>query len=172
MCKWYKEMDCYLLTDTTPTQKYNFDKIVQRAQLEQSFRNYAAVFDKVKLVISDSQAKEHFLNFPHISIAKKSFEEADLLNLLRNSKSEAVFIGYTNLVDFPISILSKMLQTYNNEMFMGYDSKPSKSHSLSFGIYNKSMIPALEKSHKAVQIQDKKRFKYLSIPESVKAVFL
>lgn len=174
MCKWYKEMDCFLLTQTTQKQKHTLDKIAQRAMLEQSFRNYAAVFDKVKLVISESQAKEHFLNFPFVSHSKNSSDEFDLLPLLKNANSEAVFIGHTNLVDFPISILVELIKSYNNEMFLGYKSPSTSSQKLNFGIYNKSIIPTLEKtaSPQIRKVADTRRFKFLSVPEAVQAVFL
>ncbi len=151
MCKWYNEMDCYILLPTEPQNSFNTDKINRRQLLESSFRNYAAVFDKVKIVIPDSQAKDHYLNFPHICNPQQTSSHPDLSAIFYNATSDAIFIGHADMVDFPISLLTNLVKSYNGELFLGYDSNKSQKKNIQFGIYNKSLIaktsqPALSNS--------------------------
>ena len=44
MCKWFKEMNCYILAGGEEDKKVGSSSLLRRAKLEKSFRNYAAVF--------------------------------------------------------------------------------------------------------------------------------
>ena len=171
MCKWYKEMDCYILMPQQSEPKYTTDKIAQRAQLETSFRNYAAVFDKVKIVIDNSQEKEHFLNFPYVCHSQKSDTELNLSTLISDATSDAIFIGHGDLVDFPISILADLLKAYNGEMFMGYKSAKQNPHQVQFGIYHKSLVSKISKGKTDTSLEavESEAYKLLPLPKSAEA---
>ena len=165
MCKWFKEMDCYLFLNDNSPGRFKMDKITQRAKLESSFRNYAAVFEKVKIVINESQIKEHYLNFPYIVHTDNRNVSLNLSTLLEDATSDAIFVGHTNLVDFPISILANLIKSYNGEMFMGYNSPKHNTDLLPFGIYHKSII---SQQSEPIKIDSLKSDSYtlLPIPES------
>ncbi len=173
MCKWYKEMDCYIVIPSQPASKFTTDKIVERALLEQAFRNYAAVFDKVKIVITKSQAKEHYLNFPHICHSDKSATQVDLNKLLTDADSDAIFVGHTEMGDFPISLLANLLKSYNGELFMGYKSNLTQSSKLQFGIYSKAIVSksSISLSKLSIDSLDKKSYRLLPLPESTDSIF-
>ena len=173
MCKWYKEMECYIVVPTQPAGKFTTDKIAERALLEQSFRNYAAVFDKVKIVITKSQAKEHYLNFPHICQSDEYVTKVDLSKLLTDANSDAIFIGHTEMGDFRISLLANLLKSYNGELFMGYKSDRPHLNKLQFGIYNKALVSKCSNLQREIAIDslDKESYKLLPLPESSDSVF-
>ncbi len=173
MCKWYKEMSCFLIVPKQPESIFKTDKIVQRAKLEQSFRNYAAVFENVKLVLTHSQAKEHYLNFPHICCTDNSDPTSYLSRLINYTVSEAVFIGHTDIGDFPISILANLLKAYNGELFMGYKSNNQQFNQKQFGIYHKNLISTITDSKEEIELDslDKNRCRLLPFPKTVDFFF-
>ena len=134
-------MNCYILAGGEEDKKVGSSSLLRRAKLEKSFRNYAAVFDKVKLVIKEKQAKEDYLNFPHICDENEtSHSSARISRALQDADSDAVFIGSADIYDFPISLLSKLIKEYNGELFLGYVSPQSDGNSQPlFGIYHKKM---------------------------------
>lgn len=139
MCKWFKEMDCYVLAGEETRPKHGLSPFDKRAKLELSFRSYAAVFDKVKLVIKKKQAKEEFLNFPHLCNEEENNQTVvSIAKAVKDAKSDAIFIGSTDIYDFPLSLLARLLKTYNGETFLGYTSPTDTNSSQPlFGIYNK-----------------------------------
>jgi len=157
MCKWFKEMDCYLLTGEETRSKHRLTPFDKRAKLELSFRSYAAVFDNVKLVIKKQQAKEEFLNFPHVcEKGEKNQSVVSIAEAVEDAKSEALFIGSTDIYDFPLSLLARLLKSYNGETFLGYAS-PSDTNSSQplFGIYNKKFAKnILKKNDEDITIED------------------
>lgn len=139
MCKWFKEMNCYILTGDESEPMSRTSSFDRRMKLEHSFRNYAAVFDKVKLVINKEQEKDEYLNFPHVcNETGKKHSTVDIARALEDADSDAVFIGTTDIYDFPLSLLAKLLKEYNGESFLGYVSdRDGGSPQPLFGIYNK-----------------------------------
>ena len=55
MCKWFKQMSCYILAGGEENPFEDFQKEGDSTRLEKSFQNYARVFDRVKLVIKEDQ---------------------------------------------------------------------------------------------------------------------
>ncbi len=170
MCKWYNEMNCYVITSADTDIVRKTDKIEQKALLEQAFRNYAAVFDKVKIVISPSQAKEHYLNFPHLIQEQNSNQPDSFHSLVKDATSEAIFVGHSDFYDFPISLLANLIKSYNGELFMGYKSKSLIPTQPLFGIYHSSLFKQPEVI-KNIDTMDKKSFKLLPLPESTLHLF-
>ncbi len=170
MCKWYKEMNCYIVATAEIDSLSKTDKIEQKALLEHSFRNYAAVFDKVKIVISKSQAKEHYLNFPYIIQDENSTEPNRLQTLATDATSEAIFVGHSAFYDFPISLLANLIKSYNGELFMGYKSENQKLNQPPFGIYHTSLFTHKEKLN-SFETMIKKSYRLLPLPESTLLLF-
>lgn len=165
MCKWYNEMNCYVIASEQQVGNTSIDKITQKALLEQAFRIYASVFDKVKLVISPSQVKEHYLNFPYIVQDENSVQPDNLHSLASDATSDAIFVGNADYYDFPISLLANLLKSYNGELFMGYQSENLKPIQPHFGIYHKSLFANSQKSQPIGSL-DKKSYRLLPLPES------
>lgn len=139
MCKWFKEMSCYILAGGEDNPKDDFLKIGEITRLEKSFRSYAAVFDKVKIVIKNDQAKEKYLNYPHICDEQELKSAAvGVEAALKDANTEAVFIGRSDINEFPLSLLVKLVKSYNGEAFMGYVNK-NNNHQPLFGIYSKEL---------------------------------
>ncbi len=170
MCKWYKEMNCYVIASAETVRLNKMDKIEQKALLEHSFRNYAAVFDKVKIVISKSQAKEHYLNFPYIIQDENSTEPNSLQSLADDATSEAIFVGHSAFYDFPISLLANLITSYNGELFMGYKSENQKPNQPLFGIYHTSLFSQKEKLN-SFETMIKNSHRLLPLPDSTLHLF-
>ena len=169
MCKWFKQMSCYILAGGKDNPKDDFLKIGDVTRLEKSFRSYAAVFDQVKLVIKKDQAREKYLNYPHIcDEMDQSDSGVGVTAALRDADSEAVFIAASDINDFPLTLLVKLIKNYNGESFMGYVDKTDKHQPL-FGIYHKNIVEKLNNKLSLKSLADlpKKDIKLLELPESV-----
>ena len=144
-------------------------KIGEVTRLEKSFRSYAAVFDRVKLVIKKDQAREKYLNYPHIcdELAQND-SGAGVTAALKDADSEAVFIGASDINDFPLALLVKLIKNYNGESFMGYVDKTDKHQPL-FGIYNKNIVEKLNNKLSLKSLSDlpEENIKLLELPENV-----
>jgi molybdopterin-guanine dinucleotide biosynthesis protein A len=165
-------MNCYILAGGEDNPKDDFLKIGDISRLEKSYRSYAAVFDKVKIVIKKDQAKEKYLNYPHIcdELDKKS-AAAGVEAALRDANSEAVFIGSTDINEFPPKLLYELIKSYNGEAFLGYIDKTNKHQPL-FGIYNKGLGSKISVSgDKKIDISEfgDDNIKLLNLPENIDA---
>ncbi len=139
-------MECFILAGGENQQKRYLKKVGEITQLEKSYRRFAAVFDRVKLVIKKEQAKEHFLNYPYVCDKQDVKEPViGVETALQNASSDAVFIGSADISDFPLKLLMELINNYNGESFMGYyASEPGQSDYQScFGIYNKKLLTKL-----------------------------
>ncbi|MFQ5454533.1 MAG: hypothetical protein ACE5D6_10160 [Candidatus Zixiibacteriota bacterium] len=175
MCKWFKEMNCYVLAGEGNNQKQDFNYIGDITRLEKSFRNYAAVFENVKLVIKNEQAKEHYLNYPHICDEAVSYSHViGVATALKDAESDAVFIGSSNIANFPLELLVNLIKNYNGESFLGYFDKKNESSNCQFlfGIYHKKLSQKIGYNiNEAVSIDDlvKDNFKLIPLPKGVDA---
>ena len=158
MCKWYKEMNCYIIARPDNKTKKSVSAFDQRAKIEHSFRQYAAVFSKVKLVVEPEQEKDIFLSFPRLIDESQSLKNRiSLKKAFADADSDAVFIGTTDINDFPISLLSNLIKKYNGEKFLGYKiGDEDKSGQQLFGIYKNSTdnhsVDALDFSDEGVTL--------------------
>lgn len=165
MCKWYKEMNCYVIARPDNKTKKSVSAFDQRAKIEHSFRQYAAVFSKVKLVVEPEQEKDIFLSFPRlIDESQTAKSRLSLKKAFADADSDAVFIGTTDINDFPISLLSNLVKKYNGEKFLGYkidDDEKSGQHL--FGIYKNS-----DENHAVDALDfDDADVKLLTLPEDI-----
>ena len=138
----FKQMNCYILAGGEKKSERDFASSGDLTHLEKGYRRYAAIFEKVKLVIKKTQAKEHYLNYPHIcDHTEQGGAAVGLETALKDSGSDAVFIGSSDLVDFPLELPVNLIKNYDGETFLGY--RLSKGKELSqplFAIYSKSRL--------------------------------
>ncbi|MCP4686072.1 MAG: hypothetical protein GY867_11605, partial [bacterium] len=62
----FAEMDCFVLAGGRSNPGEDFQPAGDLTRIEKGYRRYAAVFEKVKLVLKKDQATERYLNYPHI----------------------------------------------------------------------------------------------------------
>lgn len=170
MSKWFKEMDCYVLAGGEENPKRDFDLLGELTRLEKSFRSYAAIFEKVKLVIKEKQAREKYLNYPYVcDIDETPKATVGVATALEDADSDAIFIGTSDISDFPISLLANLVKNYNGEAFLGYVDKNNKHQPL-FGIYNKKVKSKIEKTGQlSLENLEEDEIKLLELPENFDA---
>ncbi|MEA1981855.1 MAG: hypothetical protein U9N54_12930 [candidate division Zixibacteria bacterium] len=142
MTEQFKAMSCYILAGGKNYQE-DFVPTGDLTRLEAGYRRYAKIFEKVKLVIKKDQAKEHYLNYPHVldKSDRKNFS-VGVETALKDAKCDVVFIGSSDLLDFPLEWPVNLIKDYQGESFLGYliPDKNDNSKKHLFGIYNKKVI--------------------------------
>ena len=142
----FREMDCFLLAGGKNNQERDFQPDGDLTRLERGYRRYAAVFERVTLVLKKDQAREHYLNYPYVCDessehgAVHGIEEA-----LRRSGSDAVFIGSSEITDFPLGLVVDLVNKYQGESFLGYEGNSQGAQPL-FGIYSKKLVEAMNQA--------------------------
>jgi len=166
-------MSCYILAGGEENQFEDFQIEGDSTRLEKSFQNYAKVFDRVKLVIKEDQAKEKYLNYPFVCDQLAGNKAViGVAAALEDAKTDAVFIGTSDMSNFPLKLLVNLVKSYNGESFLGYVDKENNQKPL-FGIYNKRLSDKLDISGELSLddlIVDDARF--LEIPEDIDADYL
>ncbi len=145
MTEQFKTMNCYILAGGKNHQD-DFSPLGDLTRLETGYRHYAKIFDKVKLVIKKDQAHEHYLNYPYVldQNEKKHFS-VGLEAALEDAKSDAVFIGSSDIFDFPLDWPVNLIKNYQGEPFLGYlvPDKEDENKKHLFGIYSKKALSDL-----------------------------
>jgi len=142
-------MDCCVLAGGRSNPGEDFLPDGDLTRLERWYRRYAAVFETVKLVLKESQATEHYLNYPYI--VDDEPEQSMVVGIraaLKNADSDAVFIGSSDITDFPLELIVNLVKQYKGELFLGYTGgpeEPSTGQPL-FGIYHKRLVEQLDDS--------------------------
>jgi molybdopterin-guanine dinucleotide biosynthesis protein A len=152
----FREMSCFLLAGGKRNRTEDFLPEGELTRLESGYRRYAAVFEKVTLVLKEDQAKERYLNYPHVCDEKPGWSAMyGIEAALRSSESDTVFIGSSEITDFPLELLVMLVRNYRGESFLGF-SAPGSDRSCQplFGIYNKKLVEKLEASidHDAAEL--------------------
>jgi len=143
----FAEMDCFVLAGGKSNESEDFQRVGELTRLEKGYRRYAAVFEKVKLVLKKDQATERYLNYPHICDEVSDRDAViGIKAALEQSDSEAVFIGSSDIVDFPLELAAELVKSYNGELFLGYrdDSGEADSYQPLFGIFSKRLAGHLD----------------------------
>lgn len=169
MCKWYNKMTCYILAGGEKNPQIDFKSEGDLTRLEKTYRNYAKVFDRVKLVIKEDQAKERYLNYPHVCDSdKKQGSLVGVSAALADATTEAVFIGSSAISDFPPQLMVELVKNYNGEAFVGYAFDDNKTQPL-FGIYNKKLSDRLnlEELENLEDLLDPDDMKLLALPDEI-----
>jgi molybdopterin-guanine dinucleotide biosynthesis protein A len=143
----FAEMDCFVLAGGKSNQAEDFQPAGELTRLEKGYRRYAAVFEKVKLVLKKDQATERYLNYPHI--CDDSSDRGAVFGIaaaLKQSESDAVFIGSSDIADFPLQLAAELVKNYDGELFLGYgdDSSQPGKHQPLFGVFSKRLVDHLE----------------------------
>jgi len=165
-------MSCYLLAGGRSNPSDDFSEKGELTQLEATYRRYAAIFESVKLVIKKDQAKEHYLNYPHV------IDESDnrhfaigIETALKDARAEAVFVGSSDFHNFPLDLPVHLVKSYEGESFLGFsESSLNNDNQHLFGIYSTEMLPDIIK---VAQLPNDKgsdvirsQGKFISVPES------
>lgn len=145
MPQQFRQMSCYLLVGGKSNNSEDFSKQGELTRLENTYRRYAAIFDNVKLVIKAKQAKEHYLNYPHvIDNSDRQHFAVGLETALNDATSDAIFVGSSEVFDFPLELPVHLVKNYNGESYLGFsDEDKSDDKQLLFGIYNRAMLPEI-----------------------------
>jgi len=148
MEKLISRMDCYVLAGGKSNPSEDFQPDGELTRLEKGYRRYAAIFDRVKLVLKKDQAREKYLNYPYI-LDDDSNQSAviGVRAALKQSNSEAVFIGSSDISSFPLELVVDLIRQYQGESFLGYcDSSSSEKSQPLFGIFHQSLTEHLDKA--------------------------
>ncbi len=142
MAKPFKQMNCYILAGGEKNRERDFSSQGELTRLETGYRRYAAIFDKVKLVIKEDQAREHYLNYPHVCDASDRRDPVvGLQAALDDTGADAVFIGSTEVTDFPLELPVNLIKNYNGEPFLGYRIPEMDENSQPlFAIYSRKFL--------------------------------
>jgi molybdopterin-guanine dinucleotide biosynthesis protein A len=148
MTNRYAEMDCFVLAGGPQNPSRDFEPDGELTRLEKGYRKYAAVFEKVKLVLKREQATERYLNYPHVCDLKdESSAVIGVVTALGQAESDEVFIGSSEITDFPLDLIVDLVDQYDGELFLGYaaDSATSRPQPL-FGIFSTRLLAHLDQS--------------------------
>ena len=139
-------MTCFILAGGKDNGRKDFTSVDGLPRLEKGYRRYAAVFEKVKLVLKAEQAREKYLNYPYVCDDEPDHNVlAGVRTALNSAGTEAVFIGSSEIIDFPLELLVNLVRNYRGESYLGYcrDDGDAGSSQPLFGIYNKRLAPKL-----------------------------
>ncbi len=144
----FAEMDCFVLAGGRRNLAEDFLPVGDITKLEKGYRRYAAIFEKVILVLKKDQAVERYLNYPHVCDERS--EQAAVVGVrtaLEQAGSDAVFIGSSEFHDFPLELAVELVNHYNGELFLGYcDREQSGKHQPLFGIFSRKLKDCLSGS--------------------------
>lgn len=150
----FAEMDCFLLAGGQDNEKRDLKRDGDITRLERSYRRYAKVFEKVKLVLKQNQARAPYVNYPHICDDENTHGAAvGVKTALRKAHSDAVFIGTTDLVDFPLELAAELVKRYNGELFLGYQGwldDDSDGRPL-FGVFSRELVKFLDAGDRSLE---------------------
>lgn len=143
MANRFTQMDCFILAGGAQNPTRDFEPEGDVTRIENGYRRYASIFEKVRLVLKPEQATERYLNYPHVcDDDPRPSPAVGLITALHNSQSEAAFIGSSEIRDFPIDLVVDLVNSYNNELFLGY--RVSGGDRPVFGIYHRKLAERIQ----------------------------
>jgi molybdopterin-guanine dinucleotide biosynthesis protein A len=143
----FREINCFLLAGGKSNRLEDFLPHGELTRLESGYRRYAQLFEKVTLVLKEDQARERYLNYPHVCDTNPGWNAVyGIEAALRNSESETVFIGSSDITEFPLELVLTLVKNYQGESFLGFSAPDGADRNCQplFGIYNKSLARKLE----------------------------
>ncbi len=143
----FREIGCFLLAGGRRNQSEDFQPKGELTRLESGYRRYAQVFEKVTLVLKESQARERYLNYPHVCDQNPDWNAAyGIQTALSNADTETIFIGSSEITDFPLDLLVTLVKNYQGEPFLGFSAPFGAARSCQplFGLYNKRLASKLQ----------------------------
>jgi len=147
--KDFQDMPCYILAGGRHSRDRDFQDEGGVTRLEKGYRRYAAVFENVTLVLKKDQAREHYLNYPHVCDDQPDFSElSGLHTVLNKTESDVVFVGSSEITDFPLELIVNLVRNYRGEMYLGYraPNQPDSRPQPLFGIYHRSLAPKIREA--------------------------
>jgi len=142
----FARMDCFVLAGGKDNADKDFTLDGNLTRLEKGYRRYAKLFERVRLVLKRDQARERYLNYPHVCDEESRYGAvAGVRAALSRADSEAVFIGCSEISEFPLELAADLVRRYNGELFLGYcdDSREPIRHQPLFGIFSKKLLDRL-----------------------------
>jgi len=146
MTDHFARMECYLVANDPAQAPRHFEPCGKTTSLEQGYRRYATLFEQVRLVLNDDQATGRYLNYPHV--CESSAQRTAVVSVacaLRESASEAIFVGSTAIDQFPYELAVELVRQYDGEPFLGYykPTEDGQTQQPLFGIYHKRLLQRL-----------------------------
>lgn len=175
MTTTFREMPCFLLAGGKSNSFEDFQADGDLTRLERTYRRYAALFERVWLVLKRDQAKERYLNYPHVCDDSAEHRPiAGLTAALKQANADAAFVGSTDAADFPLELIVDLVRNYQGEMFLGYRSKDGRQPL--FGICSSKLAVRLEaltdQTRESLQALLASEGRLLPLPEGVDAARL
>ncbi|MEE8577834.1 MAG: NTP transferase domain-containing protein [candidate division Zixibacteria bacterium] len=143
----FREMNCFVLAGGHKDRKRHFEPDGELTHLEKGYRRYAAIFERVTLVLKEEQAREEYLNYPHVCDETEDYSAAHgIETALKNANSEAIFIGSADITDFPLQLAVELVRNYSGENCLAYyvETEDKQSRQPLFGIYSRKLTPRLK----------------------------
>jgi molybdopterin-guanine dinucleotide biosynthesis protein A len=168
-------MSCYLLAGNRERGDH-FASEGDLTRLETSYRRYAKLFERVVLVLKSDQARDWYLNYPHVvDEGDRMHPAVGVATALKNARSEAIFVGSADLVDFPLDLVANLVRRYRGEPFLGYKIQSGETGKRQpwFGIYSRQLAEETEKSGESLEstllkvLESQGRF--IELPDSAPA---
>ena len=146
MTNRFAEMDCFVLAGGPRNPERDFEPVGDLTRIEHGYRKYASVFEKVRLVLKPEQATERYLNYPHVcDVLSDSGAVVGVATALDRAESEAVFIGSSEITDFPLGLIVDLVEQYDGELFLGYEADATGSQRLPlFGVFSTKLLAQLD----------------------------
>ena len=170
----FRDMPCFILAGGKHNQHRDFQDMDGVTRLERGYRRYAAVFEKVKLVLKRDQARERYLNYPHVCDDDPDYGElVGLHTALNQPGCEAVFIGSSEIIDFPLELVVNLVKNYRGEPYLAYFDQDASEHPRQplFGIYHRSLAPriaeALSQGRRSMEVLPEGEGRMIPLPEGV-----
>ncbi len=146
----YREITCFVLAGGTATSIRDFETDGELTHLESLYRRYAKVFEKVMLVLKSDQAREQYLNYPHVCDRQPDRNIVHGIEAaLENSDSDTTFIGSSAISDFPPELIVNLIRDYRGESFLGYCSGDGSACQPLFGLYSRHLVEKLRSASPA-----------------------
>ena len=108
----FGEMDCFLLAGGKDNPRKDLERDGDISRLERGYRRYAKLFERVTLVLKRDQATVPYVNYPHICDTETEHGAVyGVKAALQQAESDAVFIGSSDIVDFPLELACELVRT-------------------------------------------------------------
>jgi len=141
----YREITCFVLAGGETSSIRDFEQEGELTRLESIYRRYAKVFEKVMLVLKTEQARERYLNYPHVCDRQPGRNVMHGIEAaLENADSDTTFIGSSAIADFPPELIVRLIRDYRGESFLGYCAGDGSACQPLFGLYNRRLADKLK----------------------------
>lgn len=135
----FRGISCFVLATDKTDRKRHFEPAGDITRLEKSYRHYAKLFERVTLVLSREQVNERYLNYPHVTDDRSRQDPAHAVETaLKHARTDTVFIGSSDIDEFPLHLVVELVRQYEGEPFLGYQLPDDDGRSQPlFGIYSR-----------------------------------